>query len=234
MTKKARTESSTKLYNYWRSSSSWRVRIGLALKDITDYDYEVINLIEDGGAQYSPSYTALNPSQRVPTLKIDNHVLTQSIAILEYLDETRPDINPFFPKEPIDRASVREICAMIACDIQPVQNLGVLKRVMALVEDENEEKEKMKKTSVKMAWGKDTITRGFEAVEAKMILTAKTYCVGDAISMADILLVPQVYNANRFKVDLDAFPTIKRVAKNLASHPAFESTHPSKMLDAVQ
>ncbi|DBA03612.1 TPA: LOW QUALITY PROTEIN: hypothetical protein N0F65_006791 [Lagenidium giganteum] len=198
--------SAVELYGYWRSSCSYRVRIALETKGIK-YEYKAVSLLKDGGEQKKPEFAKLNPNQRVPTLVIDGHVLNQSTAIIEYLEESRPE-KPLLPKDPYQRALVRNIVGIIACDTQPIQNLGVLERISQDLPDNA-------KGPAKLAWGKDWIERGFTALEAELAKCAGKYCVGDAITMADAFLQPQVYNANRFKVDLSKFPHINRISETL-------------------
>ena len=204
--------SEVQLFSYWRSSSSWRVRLALNFKGVA-FEYKAVNLLQS--EQTSPEYAAVNPHLLVPALVIDGVTLAESMAIMEYLEETRPQ-NPILPKEPKARALVRRITQMIVADIQPVQNLRVLKYLGA---------------ERKMEWGLHFITEGFKAVEAVLKTTAGKYCVGDDITMADFVLIPQVFNARRFKVDLAAFPTIMRI------HDAFEkldfavASHPDQQPD---
>eukprot|EP00996_Jenningsia_fusiforme_P003832 NODE_4633_length_782_cov_23.129604_g4290_i0.p1 GENE.NODE_4633_length_782_cov_23.129604_g4290_i0~~NODE_4633_length_782_cov_23.129604_g4290_i0.p1 ORF type:complete len:210 (+),score=36.48 NODE_4633_length_782_cov_23.129604_g4290_i0:55-684(+) len=202
------------LYSYWRSSCSWRVRTALALKGV-EYEYRPINLLN--GDQKGSEYAALNPGLVLPTLIIDGQTLIQSLSILEYLEETRPN-PPLLPRAPADRSAVRSLCQMIACDIQPVQNLRVLGRVGP---------------ERKMEWGKEVINNGLIALEARLAQTAGTYCFGDSITMADVVLVPQVFNAKRFDVDLTQFPTITRLNEALCKLPAFQASQPSAQPDAV-
>ncbi|KAF0699410.1 Aste57867_10018 [Aphanomyces stellatus] len=212
-----------KLHSYWRSSCSWRVRIALALKNI-HYDYVPVNLLK--GEQVGDEFAAVNPNKRVPTLEIDGHILNQSGAIIEYLDETHPS-PALLPKDAFARAQVRNLCGIIGCDIQPVQNLAVLKRAaLKLPESEH--------AGEKAAWGREWIERGFDVLEEELQKTAGTYCFGDIITMADLYLDPQVYNANRFKVDMAKYPTIARIQATLAAHPAFVAAHPSKQPDATE
>ncbi|XP_065833531.1 maleylacetoacetate isomerase-like [Oscarella lobularis] len=203
------------LYSYFRSSCSWRVRIALNLKEI-DYEYRPIHLLKNGGEQHSDEYMALNPSRTVPLLRIDDHNLAQSLAIIEYLDETRP--NPaLLPRDnAYNRAVVRRISDMIASDIQPIQNL----RVLSYVGDEK-----------KMEWGRHWIDAGFQSLEALLKETSGAYCVGDQITMADICLIPQIANAKRFKVDLSKFPVICRIDETLSTHKAFQAAHPFRQPD---
>ncbi|XP_032237128.1 maleylacetoacetate isomerase isoform X2 [Nematostella vectensis] len=203
------------LYSYFRSSCSWRVRTALALKGI-EYEYHPIHLLKDGGEQHSDDYKKMNPIGEVPTLIIDGHTLTQSIGIMEYLDETRPD-PPLLPRgDPHKRALVRQISMTIASGIQPIQNLKVLQYVGP---------------DKKVEWGHYWIDRGFQCLEKMLVQTAGKYCVGDDITMADLCLVPQVYNANRFKVDMSRYPTIARIHEALEQVDAFKEAHPSRQPD---
>uniref|UniRef100_A0A2I3GPI9 Maleylacetoacetate isomerase n=1 Tax=Nomascus leucogenys TaxID=61853 RepID=A0A2I3GPI9_NOMLE len=202
------------LYSYFRSSCSWRVRIALALKGI-DYETVPINLIKDGGQQFSKDFQALNPMKQVPALKIDGITIYQSLAIIEYLEETRPTPQ-LLPQDPKKRASVRMISDLIAGGIQPLQNLSVLKQV-------GEE--------IQLTWAQNAITSGFNALEQILQSTAGIYCVGDEVTMADLCLVPQVANAERFKVDLTPYPTISSINKRLLVLEAFQVSHPCRQPD---
>uniref|UniRef100_A0A6I8PJU1 Maleylacetoacetate isomerase n=1 Tax=Ornithorhynchus anatinus TaxID=9258 RepID=A0A6I8PJU1_ORNAN len=202
------------LYSYFRSSCSWRVRIALALKGIT-YETIPVNLIKDGGQQFTGEFQAMNPMQQVPALKIDGITISQSLAIIEYLEETRPSPS-ILPRDPKKRASVRMISNVIAAGIQPLQNLSVLKQV---------EQEKQ------LAWAQQCICQGFKALEQILQGTAGKYCMGDEVSMADLCLVPQVANAERFKVNLAPYPTIKRINEALLNLEAFQVTHPCRQPD---
>ncbi len=205
-----------RLYGYWRSSSTWRVRIALHLKGLP-VSHVPVHLRD--GEQRGEAHRARNPLAQVPVLELhDGTRLTQSVAILEFLEERHPD-PPLLPSEPRSRARVREAVEIVNSGIQPVQNFAVLQAVTALGGD-------------KMAWAHDAIHRGFVALEALAARTAGAHLVGDAVSLADVVLVPQVYNARRFGVDLDAFPTLVRCDAALADHPAFSETHPSRMPDA--
>ncbi|XP_026209523.1 maleylacetoacetate isomerase isoform X2 [Anabas testudineus] len=207
------TQTKTVLHGYFRSSCSWRVRIAFALKGI-EYDQAPVNLIKDGGQQFTEQYKKINPMQQVPAVEIDGITLSQSLAAIQYIDETRPGPR-LLPADPVKRAQVRMISDLIASGIQPLQNVYVLQKVGA----------------EKIQWAQHFIERGFQALEPMLKQTAGKYCVGDEISMADICLVPQVYNAQRYKVDVDQYPTIKRLNQTLLEIDAFQVTHPSRQPD---
>nr|XP_046268684.1 maleylacetoacetate isomerase isoform X1 [Scatophagus argus] len=201
------------LYGYFRSSCSWRVRIAFALKGI-EYDQVPVNLIKDGGQQLTQEYKTVNPMRQVPAVEIDGVTLSQSLAVIQYIDETRPGPR-LLPADPKKRAQVRMISDLIASGIQPLQNLYVIQKIGA----------------EKAQWSQHFIDRGFQALEPILKQTAGKYCVGDEISMADICLVPQVYNAERFKVDVEQYPTIKRLNQALLEIDAFKVSHPSHQPD---
>eukprot|EP01134_Creolimax_fragrantissima_P008202 CFRG8202T1 len=204
------------LYSYFRSSCSWRVRAGLEWKGL-EYEYASVNLLK--GEQLDTEYSATSYAQLVPTLVHGNVKICQSIAILEYLDETFPE-NPLLPKDdPAKRALVREIACMIGCDIQPVQNLRILKYVGP---------------DKKAEHGNYWITKGFEALEKKLKETSGNYCVGDTVTMADMFLPPQVYNAIRFNVDMSQFPTISQVCASLELLDAFQKARPAEQPDCPE
>ncbi|KAA0177433.1 hypothetical protein FNF27_01211 [Cafeteria roenbergensis] len=213
------------LYSYWRSTCSWRVRIALALKGI-DYEYKAVHLLKDGGEQLKDEFAALNPMREVPALVIDGNTLTQSMSIIEYLEDTRPTAGvKLLPGSAAERAKVRAMAQMIGCDIQPVQNLRVLKRFMAEFSTQEE------KDAKKLEWGKWVIETGFRGLEAALSTTAGKYACGDEVTLVDVLLVPQEYNAGRFGVDMSAFPTIARVCAAAKELPAFKAADPSEMPD---
>ncbi|XP_069807065.1 maleylacetoacetate isomerase isoform X2 [Dendropsophus ebraccatus] len=201
------------LFSYFRSSCSWRVRIALTLKGI-EYEQRPVNLIQAGGQQLTDEYRRVNPMQQVPALRIDGVTLSQSLAIIEYLEETRPQ-PPLLPRDPIKRGQCRMISDLIASGIQPLQNLGVLQRV----------------GDGKLEWAQHFISKGFQALELLLQDTAGRYCVGDEVTMADLCLVPQVANADRFQVALGQFPTISRINQALLQLEAFQVTHPSRQPD---
>jgi maleylacetoacetate isomerase len=207
------------LLNYWRSSSAWRVRIALALKGL-EYEYKAVNLLK--GEDTAPEYYRINPSG-VPTL-IDGDgakPLTQSLAIVEYLEERYP-AKPLLPRDFIERADVRAVANFIAC-LQPLQNLGTQQLVGAQFGD-----------AAKGPWAKAVIQEGMEGLEVLLSRSAGIYCVGDTFTMADCFLAPQAYACRRFGVDLAQFPTISRVLAAVEAHEAVVASHPDRMPDAVK
>lgn len=210
-----------KLFGYFRSSAAYRVRIALNLKGI-EAEHAFVHLRK--GAQAAPDYDALNPQHLVPTLVDGGTVLTQSMAIIEYLDETRPE-PPLLPSDPAGRARVRSIAQAIACDLHPLDNLRVLKYLtgpMGLTEEKRDE------------WYRHWIAVGLGAVERMLTPAAGTgrFCHGDAPGLADACLVPQVFNAERFGCDLSAYPTVMRIAATCRELPAFAAAAPERQPDA--
>lgn len=211
------------LYSYFRSSAAYRVRIALNLKGLP-YDYKAVHLLKDGGQQLSESYRALNPMALVPTLVDGETAFGQSLAIIEYLDETHPE-TPLLPGSAVDRARIRSIALSIACDIHPLNNLRVLKYLKHTVKAEEE---------VKNQWYVHWVQTGLAAVESMLANSPRTgrFCHGDTPTLADLCLVPQVFNARRFGCDLSAFPTILRIDEACAALPAFQQAAPEKQPDA--
>ncbi|SIR18657.1 maleylacetoacetate isomerase [Paracoccus thiocyanatus] len=201
------------LHDYWRSSASYRVRIALNLKGIA-FDRVSVDLV--AGDQRHPRHLAVNPQGLVPALQIDGLVLTQSLAILDYLDETRPQ-PPLLPSAPAARAHVRALALAIACEIHPVSNLAVLARVEALAGAE-----------ARADWNQDNIASGLLSIEAMLDHPGFVgrFCQYDAPSMADCTLIPQLYNATRWGVGFSHLPRISAVARACAAHPAFAAAHP--------
>lgn len=212
-----------KLYSYWRSSCSWRVRIGLQLKGLS-YEYAAVHLLKDGGQQNTEAYRAINPMRTVPTLEWSEggktHRLGQSLAILEYLDARFPT-PALLPAEPLPRARVRMLSEMVNSGIQPLQNSAV----QQYVKHELERDEK--------AFAAHWVRRGLEALERAVQETAGTYCVGDSVTLADLCLVPQLYGARRLAVDLTPFPVLTRIEAACNPLPAFQAAHPDRQPDAV-
>jgi len=207
------------LYSYWRSSCSWRVRIALQIAGI-EVEQKAVHLVKDGGEQLKPDYSDKNPMQQVPTFVTKGTRITQSMAIMEYIHDIKPEAN-LLPRDPLTKAKVRMICEIINSGIQPIQNLCVMKMYSQLQE-------------AKMAWSKYWIDKGFVALEKELKNTAGTRCVGDQVSLADCCLVPQVYNAQRFSVDMTKFPTISRIHGSLEQLPQFQAAHPSKQPDCPE
>ena len=207
------------LHGYWRSGTSYRTRIALNLKGLV-YDQAGVDLRT--GAQKSQAYLSMNPQGLVPALEADGVVLTQSAAILEWLEETHPQ-PPLLPRDTIARAQVRAMAALVACDIHPLNNLRVLK---ALRETFGADQ------AATDAWAGRWITAGFEALEALIARHGDGWCFGDAPTLADCCLIPQVYSARRFNTPLDAFPRILAIEERTASHPAFQAAHPDRQPDA--
>jgi maleylacetoacetate isomerase len=209
-----------KLYTYFRSSAAYRVRIALNLKGL-DYEAVPIHLTKDGGQQRKPDYVAVNPMMRVPSLVLSGgEVLTQSLAIIEYLDETFPD-PPLLPADALDRAKVRAVAQLIACDIHPLNNLAPLQYLKRQLKHEQNEID---------AWYHHWILHGFAALES--MLGPGPYACGARVTLADLCLVPQVYNARRLKVPLEAFPRITAVDAACLKLPAFDWARPENQPDA--
>lgn len=211
-----------KLYSYFRSSAAYRARIALNLKGIT-YETVSVHLVKDGGHNRRPEYRAVNPQMRVPALVAPGgEILIQSLAIIEYLDETHPE-PPFLPKDPIARAKVRGLAELIACDIHPLNNTSPLRYLKNQMGQEQ---------SAIDAWYHHWVREGFEALEA--LLAPGPYACGKAVTLADICLVPQVANARRLKVPLDKFPKIVGVYAACLKLPAFDRARPENQPDADQ
>lgn len=205
------------LYDYFRSSACFRVRIALHLKNI-EYKKIPIHLVNNGGEQFQSSYEALNPQQLVPTLIDHNHVLTQSLAIIEYLDELYPE-PALLPKNIYEKAWVRSFALTIAADIHPLNNLRVLKFLTHDLHLSEEQKNK---------WYQHWVAKGLDALEKKLNTSSYTgdYCFGNQPSLADIFLVPQMFNAKRFNCPLDSYPTLVRIDSHCLKHPAFTESQP--------
>ncbi|SIO63761.1 maleylacetoacetate isomerase [Paraburkholderia phenazinium] len=212
-----------KLYSYFRSSASYRVRIALNLKNLP-YDYAPIHMLRDGGEQLKPEYRKLNPDGVVPTLVDGDNVLQQSLAIIEYLEETHPE-PPLLPKAPADRAYVRSVALQIACEIHPLDNLRVLKYLKHTVGTDDETKD---------AWYRHWVEAGFTTLEQHLAGDSRTgkLCFGDTPTLADACLVPQVFNAQRFKIDVTRFPTIQRIHDHASQLDAFARAAPGVQPDA--
>lgn len=211
------------LYDYFRSSASFRVRIGLNLKGLSS-ERHFVHLTKGGGQQFAADFTQMNPQQLVPVLVDGRDAISQSLAILEYLDETRPE-PPFLPKAPADRARVRALALAIACDLHPLNNL----RVLFYLRDHMGQPEEARN-----AWYRHWVAKGLAAFESSLADDARTgaYCHGDAPGLADICLVPQIFNAKRFDCPLGDYPTVMRIFATCMTHPAFAAADPAKQPDA--
>lgn len=211
-----------KLYGYWRSSSTWRVRIALAHKGIA-YETAPVHLVRDGGEQHAEWFRAINPAEQVPVLEVELHGaprrIGQSLAILSFLEEYHPE-PAFLPVDLYERARARQLAELVNSGIQPLQNLVVIQKLQAMDQDAK-------------AWCRDFIERGLHAYEGIVLETSGTFSVGDAPSWADACLVPQLYNARRFGLDLAPYPRILQIEEACLKLEAFRSTHPDRQPDAV-
>lgn len=201
------------LHSAKRASAPYRVRIGLNLKGLP-FELRPVDLVAN--AHQGDDYRALNAQALVPTLEVDGRPLTQSLAILEWLDEAFPERPRLLPVDAFDRATVRAMAEIIACDIHPLNNLRILRALAALEVDEDH----------RNAWVTRWITDGFTALEPMVARHGGDFAFGDAPGLVDCLLIPQVFNAGRFKVDLSAFPAIRAAAARAAEHPAIAAAHP--------
>ena len=208
-----------KLYGYWRSSASWRVRIGLALKGV-EVEHHSVHLVRDGGQQHAPEHLERNPMRQVPVLELDDgRQLTQSLAILEYLDERYPEPQ-LLPSDPYLRARARALTEVVNSGIQPLQNLATLQHLARLDVD-------------KMAWGRHHIHHGLLNLQTMARQTAGRFLVGDDVSLADIALIPQLYNARRFGVPLDELDLLVEVEARCEALHAFQVAHADQQADAT-
>lgn len=211
------------LYDYWRSSAAYRVRIALNLKGL-DYRSQAVHLIRDGGEQHAPAYAALNPQQLVPALAVSGQVLTQSLAIIEYLDETQPD-PPLLPADPLGRARVRALAQVIACDTHPLGNLRVMQRLGEQFGADE---------AARGVWMRHWIGEGLRAFEALLQHPdTGAFCHGDQPGLADVCLVPQVYNAVRWGLPLDDYPQVVAIQARCAAIDAFTRARPDAQPGAV-
>ncbi|MBI3095416.1 MAG: maleylacetoacetate isomerase [Rhodocyclales bacterium] len=213
-----------KLHSYFRSSASFRVRIALALKQL-DYKYVPVHLLQGGGQQFAAAFKAMNPAALVPVLEEDDGtVLTQSLAIIEYLDETRPQ-PALLPSDAVGRARVRALALAIACEIHPLNNLRVLAYLSQTLGVT---------AAQRNAWYCHWVETGLATVEAMLAGDPQTgaCCHGDTPTLADICLVPQIFNAQRFKARLDHVPTVMRIHQHCLTLPAFAQAVPALQPDA--
>ena len=211
------------LYGYWRSSAAYRVRIALNLKGLA-FESRPIHLVNNGGEQHGPDYRALNPQELVPCLVDQGQVFTQSMAIIEYLDETRPQ-PPLLPADVAGRARVRALAQVVGCDIHPLGNLRVLQHLVTQFGADD---------SAKGVWSRHWIGEGFRALETMLAGDVATgrFCHGDTPTLADACLVPQVYNAVRWKLPMDDYPTIRRIYDACQALETFQQAAPEAQSDA--
>jgi maleylacetoacetate isomerase len=216
-------ESEFVLYGYFRSSAAFRVRIALNLKGIKP-ELRFVHLLKGGGVQHSADYSAVNPQQLVPTLVHDGHTFGQSLAIIEYLDEIRPE-PPLLPRDSAGRARVRQLANMVACDIHPLNNL----RVNLYLRDRLHTDEE-----ARAEWQHHWMELGFAALETVLAQSPETgtFCHHDAPTLADICLIPQLANARRVHLDLTAWPTLLRIEEQALELPAFDAALPKNQPDA--
>ena len=203
------------LRSYFRSSCSWRVRIVLAWKGL-QADMIPVHLVQDGGEQHKEEHKALNPMRQLPVLLVGDQPISQSVAIMEYLEEVHPT-PPLLPSSPLERARVREMVEVINSGIQPIQNLSVMQELKRKFEIDKEGT---------LGWSRYWITRGFGALETLVIQSHGRYSSGDQVTLADVCLVPQIYNARRFGVEMEAFPTLLKIEKELDAIEAFAAARP--------
>lgn len=213
------------LFSYWRSSAAYRVRIGLHLKSLA-YVTHPVHLVRDGGEQHAASYAQLNPQQLVPTLRHGAVVIPQSLAILDYLEEAFADSAQLLPAAPADRARVRALAQVIACDVHPLNNLRVTQFL---------ERTWQVDAAQRQDWTQHWMRQGFAALESRLASDPHTgtFCHGDTPGLADCVLVPQLYNAHRFDVDLAPYPTLRRIEQACLTLPAFDAARPEMQVDAV-
>ncbi|EFO91240.1 CRE-GST-42 protein [Caenorhabditis remanei] len=202
------------LYSYWRSSCSWRVRIALALKNV-DYEYKTVDLLSE---EAKNQLKEINPAAKVPAFVVDGNVITESLAIIEYLEETHPDV-PLLPKDPVKRAHARAIALLVASGIQPLHNLKVLQLL------------NKKEAGFGGQFAKQFVVEGLTALEILLKQHSGKYSVGDSVTIADLNIPPLIYSANRFNLDLSAYPTVNRINATLAEIPAFIAAHPDNQPD---
>jgi maleylacetoacetate isomerase len=208
------------LYNYFRSSASYRVRIGLALKGLA-YDYKPVQLPKN--EQFAESYAAVSAARLVPLLRDGDRVLTQSLAILEYLEETHPE-PAILPQDPLARARVRALALDVACEIHPLNNLRVLRYLVGPMKVSEDDKNR---------WYRHWVETGLEVIERQLAAQPGIYCHGESPTLADICLVPQIFNAQRFGCRTDHVPNVMRVFEACMKLEAFEQTRPEKCPDAA-
>ena len=211
-----------KLYSYWRSTAAYRVRIALNIKRL-ECEYKAIHLVKDGGEHHQDKYKSINPQSLVPALATDDgQIITQSLAIIDYLEDTFPQ-HTLYPQNPVQKAQAKAIALSIACDIHPLNNLRVLKYL----------KNHDWQQSQIDQWYAHWIHQGFQAIEQQLSTSAGQYCFANQITVADIFLVAQVYNANRFKVGIDAYSLINKINDNCLKLHVFIDAAPENQPDNI-
>ncbi len=213
-----------KLYGYWRSTAAYRVRLALNIKQVS-YSQQSVHLVKDGGEQHKPEYQSINPQGLVPTLVDDGIAIGQSLAILEYLEEKYPQ-RSLLPSVATERALVRQLCQIIACDLHPLNNLRILKYLSNELNIGEADKTK---------WYHHWLAQGFNAFDkllAKSDLSGP-YCFGRELSMADVCLIPQIYNADRFDFAMEAYPRLQKINQNCLKLQRFRDAIPENQPDAV-
>lgn len=212
------------LYTYWRSSAAYRVRIALELKGLA-WQARPVHLVREGGEQHLDAYRALTPQQLVPSLLHDGHTLTQSLAIVEYLDERFPQV-PLLPADAAGRARVRALAQLVACDIHPINNLRVMQYL---------ERKLQLPADARTQWTLHWIAEGLAAMEAMLASSRDTgtFCHGDRPGLADLCLLPQLYNAHRFGLDLTPYPILRRIEAACQALDAFDRARPENQPDAA-
>ena len=205
------------LYSYYRSSSAYRVRIALYYKKIK-FEYKAVHLLKDGGEQFQEGFKKMSPLSQAPCLKHEDKVLTQSLPILLYLEELKPE-PALLPQDSFKKAEILSFCEMINSGIQPLQNLSVLKYLGKELQAD------------KKSWSHYWIKKGLQACEDFLKSKAGSFCFSDKLSLADLFLIPQIYNANRFEVDMKAFPLLQKINKNCLELEAFQKARPENQPD---
>ncbi len=208
------------LYSYFRSSASHRVRIALNLK-VLKYEYRAVHLVKDGGEQYKPEYKKLNPISQVPCLIHNNRPISQSMAIIDYLDHVAGEPR-LFPNEPYERALTIQLCELINSGIQPLQNTAVVGELEKALGASAEQKK---------SWIQYWIKRGLDGLEETLVKTAGDFCIGNHVTAADCFLVPQLFSARRFEVDLTPYKNIRNIEEHTKTIEAFQLAEPSRQPD---
>lgn len=213
--------SNLSLYNYFRSSTSYRVRIALELKELK-YDYRPVHLVANGGEHNLPAYRQLNPIGGVPTLVHNGKVISQSFAIIQYLDEIFPQPMPLFSEDAFENAKIRQLCEIINAEIHPLQNLKVTQYLESQLKADSEQKGK---------WLHKWISEGLKAFEESLLPFAGKYCFGDRVTAADLFLIPQLFSSLRFGVDVSGYRKLAQINENCLLLEAFKNAHPHRQPD---